>query len=146
MYHALRLVSAIFLAVAATGVSQSRAESPSFSTPSGNILCYVPVHLGSFDAEADLFCHIFSADWTPPSEEFCDLDRTATIALGPKGNPSESMFCHGDVFWPVPTPVVSYGSSWSVLGYRCEIAESGVTCVNRDGHGFEIARRGRKLF
>lgn len=91
-------------------------------------------------------CHIFLADWALPLQEDCDLDSTITLTLGPKGAPRESILCHGDVFWPHPTPVLSYGSIWTVLGYRCEVTQSGVTCVNRNGNGFEIARRKRSIF
>lgn len=146
MYRELRLVAAIGLATAVAGVSQARADTPSFSTPSGNILCHVPGDLTSSSPEADLVCHIFSADWAPPAQEVCDLESTTTLTLSPEGAPRESIFCHGDVFWPHPTPVLSYGSTWTVLDYRCEVAQNGVTCVNQSGNGFEIARRGRTIF
>lgn len=146
MYRRLRLIAVVGSAITAAGIGPSSADRPSFSTPSGNIICYVQDDPASASAGADLECYIFSADWAPQTDEVCDLDSTANLTLGAEGLARESIACHGDVFWPIPTPVLSYGSSWAVLDYRCEIAESGVTCTNKSGNGFEIARRGRKTF
>ncbi|MBS8225796.1 DUF6636 domain-containing protein [Vannielia litorea] len=120
------------------------ARAASFATPSGNILCYAPGSLGP--SEAGLVCLIFEANWSPPLHEPCDLDRTAAIVLEPSGTPFGITACQGDVFWPYPTPQLSYGSEWVLEGFRCEVATTGVRCTNAQGHGFEMARRGRRLF
>ena len=146
MFRAVILVSAFGLVAGTAGAGEGGMDTPSFGSPSGNIICYVPDVFASRYGEAKLVCHIFSADWAPPLEEDCNLDRTPTLTLGPEGAPRESIECHGDVFWPVPIPTLSYGSIWSIFGYRCEVARSGVTCTNESGHGFEIARRGRRMF
>ena len=146
MHHKPRMIASLGFAIAVAAGGQAWADTPTFSAPSGNIICYAPVAIASDNSQANLVCHIFAADWTPPVQEFCELDSTATLSLGPVGPPVESIICHGDVCWPMPTPVLSYGSVWTVWDYRCEVAQSGVTCTNKSGNGFEIARRGRRLF
>ncbi|MHA3914431.1 DUF6636 domain-containing protein [Halovulum sp. GXIMD14793] len=123
-----------------------RAEAPSFKTPSSNILCYVPDDLPGYENSDQLICLVFSADWAPPLDPACGVDETPTFTLGPTGNAREDVSCHGDVFWPYPTPELGYGSTWSVLNYRCEIETTGVKCVNADGHGFQLARGKRSVF
>lgn len=134
----------VLFGFAIIAAGQAWADTPTFTTPSGNIICYAPA-VADKD-QGKLACHILAADWTPPVKEFCDLDRTPTLWLGPVGAPEESIICHGDVFWPIPTPTLSYGSVWSVWEYRCEVARTGVTCTNASGNGFEIGRGSRRFF
>ncbi len=95
-------------------------------------------------------CLVFEASWTPPNDygdgdPTCDLDRTRIVILPPDGPATERWVCHGDVFWPIHG-AIGYGSAWSVLGFDCQMAETGVTCQNARGNGFSVRRAARSLY
>lgn len=115
---------------------------PGFQTPSGNIVCYVQ----GWETPV-LNCLIFEADWEARehSEPGCDLDETRMISLSVSDPTVSDWACHGDVFWPLPLPVLSYGSGWSLAGFDCDVATDGVYCTAPSGHGFDIARRALDL-
>lgn len=119
------------------------ANQPSFQTPSGNILCY----LDNTASELDIFCLIFDADWPYPVEdEDCDADRIRAVSVGRDWPALAHTICTSDVFWPYPSPTLSYGADWSVEGFTCSVARTGVTCRDDEGTGgFEIARGGYSL-
>lgn len=122
--------------------SPSFAERASFSSPSGNITCYLEHEGGADPADSPLICLVFAADWTgqPYKSEDCGLDQTRQVQMFQTGKPEVYWGCHGDVFWPLPTPTIGYGSTWSVTGYSCEMAQTGVSCQNTDGNGFKLRR------
>ncbi|MES2916214.1 MAG: DUF6636 domain-containing protein [Pseudomonadota bacterium] len=43
-------------------------------------------------------------------------------------------------------PVLPYGEAVSLGGISCVSARTGMTCTNRDGHGFSVAKAIQKLF
>ena len=127
----------------------SFAERATFSSPSGNITCYLEDH-GVFDvAERPLVCIVFEADWPVlphAGSEECDLDAMHQIVMYPAGIPEPMIGCHGDVFWPLPEVKIGYGSTWSVTGYTCDMATTGVSCQNTDGHGFKLRRAAVEVY
>ncbi|MEM8691698.1 MAG: DUF6636 domain-containing protein [Pseudomonadota bacterium] len=126
------------------------ADVPSFQSASGNILCFLnagPALHANQNQEAQLSCLIFEADWVPPdAAEHCDLDETRILTLPLDGSATEGWTCHGDVFWPHPTPTIGSNATWSVAGFDCEIIRTGVTCRSEAGHGFRLARAQRSLY
>jgi hypothetical protein len=42
--------------------------------------------------------------------------------------------------------VLAYGKTWAGEGLRCTSAEIGLTCRNRDGHGFFLSRERWRAF
>lgn len=139
---ALSACAALFFATPAAAMG--------FTSPSGNIVCYLDVYSDVRFADLPLICLIFDAQWSFPddygdSDPTCDLDRTRTLILGRKGRPDERWTCHGDVFWPQPLGTISYGSEWSLLDFTCLMDETGVTCTNGDKTMF-VSRRSRSFF
>ena len=128
----------------------AQAQSASFSAPSGNIICYLETL--DYDtggtlppARQPLICLVFQANWTLPDDygdddPTCDLDRTRTIIMPPRGPATARWTCHGDVFWPYPTPQIAYGSDWSVPSFGCSMRKDGVRCQNLSGHGIHLRR------
>jgi hypothetical protein len=43
-------------------------------------------------------------------------------------------------------PVLSYGAAWQRGGIACKSEQSGVSCVNAKGNGFELSRNAQRLF
>ena len=121
-----------------------------FKSPSGNILCYVSEYNASGEpvniTDAPLRCIIVQTNWNPPinPDPECDLDQTPMLTLPKSGEPVEQMACHGDVFWPL-VGAISYAAQWTLLGYDCAMATTGVTCRNDTGNSISLARSTRQL-
>lgn len=133
-------------------VGPALADRPGFASPSGNIMCYLEddpfVSLPL--TQRDIVCLIFEANWTLPDyygddDLTCDLDRTRTIVLPVDGPARARWTCHGDVFWPFHG-AIGYGADWSMVGFACQMAETGVTCQNGRGNGFSVRRAGATLY
>lgn len=138
----LTALSAAFLACAT-----SSAQAAGFSSPSGNIRCYLDIYSDVPFDEKPLVCLVFNADWDLPpdygdGDPTCDLDRTRTVILPRTGPATARWTCHGDVFWPAPLGQISYGSQWSLFGFTCDMANTGVTCRNDLGQSVTINRAG----
>ena len=128
----------------------SPAAARGFTSPSGNIRCYLDIYSPNAYPDQDMICLIFDADWDLPpyygdDDPTCDLDRTRAIILHPSGPPSEQWFCHGDVFWPAPLASISYGSEWSIFDFTCTMATDGVRCRNGQGNSIAVNRARREL-
>jgi len=127
------------------------AQASGFSSPSGNIQCFLGGAAGANFADRPMVCLIFQADWPVTagggdSDPSCDLDSTRTLVLPPDGPAQVSWSCHGDVFWPAPLGEISYGAQWSDSVYTCSMATDGVRCENGQGNGFAVRRAARKLY
>ncbi|MEL6959431.1 MAG: hypothetical protein AAGL89_10815 [Pseudomonadota bacterium] len=132
-------VSLIF-ALAATPLA---AERPSFTTPSGNITCF----LETGASELDMVCFIRDAGWEYPHDGAdCTDDRFRAVTMGDGWPPRAITICTTDVFWPYPSPQISYGSMWSVDGFTCSVETDGVRCADpSENHRFHIAQAALNL-
>ena len=54
--------------------------------------------------------------------------------------------CAGDTVYDPRAPVLAYGSTWSLAGLSCASRATGLTCRNRDGHGFFLSRASWRVF
>jgi hypothetical protein len=143
-----RFTAALALMFSLAGIAH--AQSASFAAPSGNILCFTETYdyvknEEIYPESQPLVCLVFQANWTLPEyygygESTCDLERTRTIIVPPSGPAQARWTCHGDMFWPYPTPKISYGSDWSVANHSCTMRKDGVRCQNATGHGFHVRR------
>lgn len=106
-----------------------------FDLPSGNIGC-------ALDATAAR-CDILEAEWQPPpAPGDCDLAYGHGIVLA-DGAPA--LLCAGDTVGG-GGDVLGYGESITRGPFRCESAETGVTCRNTDtGAGFRLSRGAYEL-
>ena len=125
------------------GAPHARAQRVGgyFKTPSGNIICFYD----TATAAGFVQCGIRSGLKPGVRPHRCSVgdpihDR---IDLPASGRPTVPR-CAGD-----PGPflgyqdhprTLAYGRHWSGAGIRCTSAKRGLTCRNRDGHGFFLSR------
>lgn len=108
-----------------------------FQLPSRNIHCMA--------WEGALRCDILEFGYgRPPRPADCELEYGDSVQLGPRG-PAE-LVCRGDTVAGAGLPLLGYGATWRAPGLACLAERSGLRCENGDGHGFEMARRGLRLF
>lgn len=110
-----------------------------FRTPSHNINCIVAVGEGFADAR----CDISARDWEPPPRPAdCELDWGTGLFVG---TAEAGVVCAGDT--AANNETVPYGTVIALGPFRCEVRETGVTCMNTTTrHGFVISRRSYRLF
>ena len=112
-------------------------ELTGFSSPTGNIGCYI--------SRESVRCDIAERDWRPPpAPSSCDLDFGQGIEL-PAGD-SPRFVCAGDTALGSDRKL-AYGSSISAGLLRCESSERGIRCQETEsGRGFLLARERYELF
>ena len=113
------------------------AQDLFFQSPSGNIGCIM------FET-GGVRCDMASGtpSYARPSD--CDLDFGLAFYVGPTGRGEP--ICHGDTALEPRADVLSYGFEVEFGGVLCDSAETGVTCVNRQGGGFTIRRARQEVF
>jgi hypothetical protein len=83
-------------------------------------------------------CDILSG-LQPGPEATCELDWVAIVL--PQDD-AASPQCAGDTVYDRAAPTLAYGWTWRRDGITCESKETGLSCTNRAGHGFTLARTG----
>ena len=108
----------------------------SFSSPTGNIGCYIGEDL----ARCDIRERTFAA---PPKPDGCGLDWGQTLEVGSR----IAVFgCVGDTVLG-SRRILKYRTTTVVGDFGCTCARTGVTCVNRrTQHGFVISRVVARVF
>jgi hypothetical protein len=111
-----------------------------FQAPSGNIHCMIAT--GTY---AEARCDIFEGTLSYPVQPAdCDLDWGHAFSVGPSGPGAPA--CAGDTVAQGGSLVLQYGSSVTQGVFTCMSERSGMTCLNREGHGFTLARAAQKVF
>ena len=118
------------VASTAAGAALPVVSQDSLITPSNNIVCAI-LDDGNFH------CHIVDYDFPLAP---CENERAPVVTLMPTGQPTISP-CIGDSFVrvtsPTPTP---YGTVVALGQISCDVEETGLRCVNPEGHGFALSR------
>lgn len=108
-----------------------------FSSPSGNIGCYVDVGNG-------IRCDIKTRTWAPPpAPPSCQLDygQGLVVDQGPG-----AFVCAGDTVLG-SSNVLAYGAIAQRGPFRCDSEEDGMTCVDtQTGHGFFLSSQSYRAF
>lgn len=122
---------------ASPGDRETVTDLVGFSSPSGNVGCY----LDSTTAR----CDIGERDWAPPPRPSdCEFDYGQGITLSVGESPA--FVCAGDTALGGGAPL-AYGQSVTAGTLRCESAETGITCIDSaTTHGFSIARERYRMF
>lgn len=118
-------------------VDREVTELTGFSSPTGNIGCYI-------DRES-VRCDIAERSWEPPkAPASCKLDYGQGIELAAGGE--AAFVCAGDTALQTGDPL-PYGESIGAALLRCESAEAGITCRDiESGRGFSLSREGYEIF
>ena len=125
------------LAFAAPGLA---LNPKTFRTPSKNIACaYYPA---SITGRAVFRCDLLSG-LKPRPTRHCDVDWTGA-SMGPRGKAGPT--CAGDTVYNTRAPILAYGRTWSYGGVVCKSRTTGLTCHNRDAHGFFLSRASWRVF
>ncbi len=109
-----------------------------FTSPSGNIACL----MDGFSVS----CWIGEKSWTieqPAGPECAESDWGNAVDLSTDG---PSFPCYTDFGWNPEAPAMPYGFSVELGPFRCDSAETGVTCTNTSGNGFTVAKAAVELF
>ncbi|HEU5213867.1 MAG TPA: DUF6636 domain-containing protein [Gaiellaceae bacterium] len=134
------VVSGMLAAPAAGGRRAPSLTTKTFRTPSKNIACaYYPA---SSTGRAVFRCDLLSGLQPRPTRH-CDVHWTGA-SMGPRGKAGPT--CAGDTVYDRRAPTLAYGSTWSYGGITCTSRSTGLTCRNRDGHGFFLSRRSWRVF
>jgi hypothetical protein len=123
----------VALATAAfAATAQSRPQAfVTFQMPSKNIGCgYL-----SGQGPALLRCDVRSG-LKPEPKGRCELDWTGISMGGGAARPT----CAGDTVFTPGAPVLAYGRVWKRSGFTCLSSRIGLSCANRVGHGFFLAK------
>ena len=129
---------ALLLALGAAIAAQAAQARPEtlvgFRLPSRNIACAVEPAIGR--APAVLRCDVLSG-LKPRPHRSCELDWTG-LSIGATGHTTPT--CAGDTVADPRMPILRYGRTWHRGAFTCTSRRTGVTCRNRAGHGFVLAR------
>lgn len=117
----------------------SLAQELSFRSPTGNIHCMI---FSGADAGARCDLASFTPSYSRPHD--CDLDWGFAFEVGVTG--PGSPICAGDTVRQPNARTLKYGQSVTASGITCTSAQTGMTCVNRQGHGFTVARARQRAF
>jgi len=121
----------------------------SFKTPSRNIVCGYAI---ASDGTASMECGIKSGLKPPPRMIHCQAGdpNDKRVGLMDRGR-ARPVLCAGDPGPLLPViearaTVLRYATRIRVGGITCSSAITGLTCRNRNGHGFFLSRQRWRLF
>jgi hypothetical protein len=134
------LAVASSVAVLAAPPTAGALVTKTFRTPSKNIAC--AFYPASITGRAVFRCDLRSG-LKPKPTRHCDVDWTGA-SMGPRGKAGPT--CAGDTVYDRSAPILAYGRTWSYGGIVCTSRMSGLTCGNRDRHGFFLSRASWRVF
>ena len=119
-------------------VDEEVTELTPFSSPSGNIGCYID--------RSSVRCDISERDWQPPAPPAdCQVDYGQGVMLEAGG--TADLVCAGDTALDPGAPPLAYGQSIGAGLLRCESKQSGILCADTEtGRGFKLSRESYELF
>jgi hypothetical protein len=141
----MRRLATISLVLISIVVPASAAdEIEEFLSPSKNIVCSFSDYENVQGVRCDIINH---ADLPPvlPMPADCDLDWGNMFIVSKTGK--AGLECAGDLAGnPETAKTLNYGDVISHYGITCQSEKAGMTCINREGHGFIVSRAKQKLF
>jgi len=138
----VRVMLMVLSITAFTTLAMAQDGRVGFRSPSNNIYCIFEEDVG----EDDIRCDIMEiTNRPPPRPRDCDLDWGESFAIGSKAT-SGVRICAGDTVKDDQVPMLPYGKTWQHRGFTCKSEQSGVTCINGKGHGFELSRNAQRVF
>ncbi|BAT60700.1 hypothetical protein GJW-30_1_03249 [Variibacter gotjawalensis] len=135
------IAAALLLASFAPTHAQT-VDGDNFASPSRNIYC----NYFKGDGPPSVRCDLMQvSNRQPPRPRDCDLEYGRSFEV--TANATKAMrICVGDTVADPGVRVLPYGQTWQKDGFTCYSAESGMTCRNNRGAGFELSRAAQKIF
>jgi hypothetical protein len=124
------LVAGVLLAVGATS---AEARYVDFVTPSGNIGCGF-----TNEPRRYLRCDILQSSDMPAKPRSCDFDYGHAYAMNRRGK--ARALCAGDTVVNRNAPVLDYGETKRIGGFKCKSKMTGLRCRNKSDHGWFLSR------
>ncbi len=138
------MVSRLFLVSAVLLISLGRTsaqDNEGFRSPTGNIHCL----FFRIDDQTSLRCDIQQiTNRLPQPPADCDLDWGSAFSMDVDDRHA-ARICHGDTV-AGRYPILAYGQMWSRNGFVCRSSQTGMSCRNRRGAGFDLSRSSQKLY
>lgn len=134
----MRVIIPVVLVVMCLGLQSGRtlAASFAFQTPSKNIGCV--------GGSRGLRCDIGQKDWPGPARPAsCHLGYGDSLSMSGTGRPQWT--CHGDTVRNEGR-ILHYGTTSQFGPFTCTSRINGLTCTNRNRHGFFLSRQSYRLF
>ncbi|WP_346915729.1 peptidoglycan-binding domain-containing protein [uncultured Roseibium sp.] len=130
-------VAAFLCASGAPGTS-ALADVWTFETPSKNIQCTVEQEAG---VQSDITCTIIdrSGPLALPRPIGCNSDWGHTFSMRERG--PVGILCQTTDRSKNGFETAAYGVTGNFGGFNCHSSTQGLTCTNRDGNGFMLARQ-----
>lgn len=113
-----------------------------FQSPTGNIQCGLYVGADGSGVRCDLSQMTGQSYSHRPAG--CEYDWGSSFAVDGIGK--GYLACVSDVVGDGSGLVIGYGEVISLGGITCSSEKSGMTCVNKSGHGFTVAKAKQRLF
>lgn len=134
-FATLALIVAAAIALPAT----ARAESNSFQSPSGNIVCLMYPN-----GPNTALCEIADHTWVaPPRSPDCHLNWGSRFRLE-QGSAVVFACYHQEM--PTPDETLDYGQTRSVGAITCDSEPGSVTCTDSStGHFFRVSQESYQL-
>lgn len=118
-------------------------ESVWFHSPSKNIYCFATIDNSNSVVDCELIERT-NGDPIVPAPGDCDLEWGNRFELEASGE--AYLTCTGDTLRAGPAEVLPYGERIDYYGITCSSTESGIECINDDGHGFKISKGRQELY
>src|SRR3954454_23068876 len=134
MTRRVSLIAILALLIVAAPAAAKVVHYKRFHSPSGMIGCFAEKYDGH-----GIECF---APYLPPSK----YGTAPYYGLQPHG---EAELAERGDFPGYPNSkehTLKYGDTWKRRGIRCHMKESGLTCRNKDGHGFHMAKGDLRTF
>jgi hypothetical protein len=145
----IALLLGVALALIGAGTAAAAGRLGAFKTPSRNIVCGWTI---DDHGAASMECGVKSGLKPPPRRIHClagdPNDRRVSLRSRGRATP---VLCAGDPGPLLPqieakARVLGYGTSTTFGGITCTSRTSGLTCRNRDRHGFFLSRESWRTF
>jgi hypothetical protein len=136
--------------VALTGLAVVFAVQPAFAlesvwfhSPSKNIYCFATIYESDSVVDCELIERTNGRPIRPVPGD-CEQEWGNRFELKDSG--SAYLTCTGDTLRSGPAKALPYGERIDYYGITCSSSESGIECINNDGHGFKISKGRQELY
>lgn len=125
-------------------VSPAAADVFLFKMPSNNVVCSVGLEADM----SDIRCEIFERSGRPPRPvpAGCMAYWGHVFSMRDTGPVTMECIDFNPGIAASVSDVAAYGVTGTFGGITCLSQEAGLRCTNRDGHGFQLARRKQSVF